>query len=201
MERYRQILLFSSSVYFIYKVLENLEMILTKNSAVYKIFYNSYECRVPLYSTISEKEIELLGTYGTDINDIKTPNQCISLLLTINDMVEKMKEGIPIDILDQSYVKEIYNIILDHLDMWWQYGLTCKSRFNPPLEDLSYLDRLASSLFSTFTIDNFNDNREYNVISSMSVTTLDGSSLSTFNKRESTLDKIITIQEHLNAMP
>ena len=122
------------------------DLILTKNSPVYKIFHYPFHCKVPRYSTFSYDDLKRYGSYST--TDEETAAYLpIEKLITINDMIEYRKEGIPIELSKPRESGAIYEIIVEHLKMWRDYGVNYGMPYEPPMDDLYLLDELAKSVF------------------------------------------------------
>ena len=122
------------------------DLIIDEDSAVYKLFNYPFYCRVPYFSTISYEDLELYGTYLTK-DENKAVYQPIDKIMTIVEMAEYFKNGIIVELAKPSESNIIYNIIMDHLKMWRDYGLKFGHPFDPPLEDLRLLSDLGEIIY------------------------------------------------------
>ena len=169
-------------------------MTLTEDSAVYKIFHYSFVCSVPRYSTVSEQEIDRLGSYVNEINDNLSPHQPVHVLLTLDDIAELFRSGIPVEVVSSDDIPIIYDIITEHLQMWLDYGRTTISRFRPPMDDLALLDDIANCIYnSIFTSKDRSEGIELPE-QLLGPTTLSGDSITT-ETRKSPLMEIAELVE------
>lgn len=97
----------------------------------------------------SVAEVKMYGTYssGDRAVDDALKNQWITVMLTIDEMVEKYKIGAQIRVRAMEDTKTIYEIITKHLDRmkyFLSYGLNIGSI---PIEDLIELDKFAADIY------------------------------------------------------
>ena len=123
-----------------------IDIILTKDSPVYKLFYYPFHCKVPKHATVSYESLERYGTYYAE-NQNTAPYELIDKMMTINEMVEYFRNGITMVLAKPKEAGNIYEIILEHLKMWRDYGLYFGMPYEPPMEDLYLLDEFAKTLF------------------------------------------------------
>ena len=130
------------------------ELILTKESAVYKLFNYPFKCRVPRYSTYSYKDLEIYGVYSLDHNEDNAYER-IDRIMTIVEISKYSDKGIAIELVNPTDSGIIYEIIMGHLKMWRDYGKYFGHPYEPPLEDLYILDDLAKKLYRV--VNNYSD--------------------------------------------
>lgn len=112
------------------------------------IFKKVYYCKVPYLASLTDEEIELYGLpYLNDREyDNYVYNQDIDCALTINSMVELFKRGVDVRLRQYADTLEIYDTIVDYLELWKQRIEWRIAHQNVPYEDLEALDQLASKL-------------------------------------------------------
>jgi hypothetical protein len=98
------------------------------------------------------RTIEDLRAHGTVVSGIPSydndiSNQMVTMMLTIDQMVEFYRRGIPVRVCDVADTKRIYESISQHIYSW-------KSRLekginigDAPIEDLIDLDRFANAVY------------------------------------------------------
>lgn len=113
------------------------------------IFKKLFMIRVPVTATRTEQDIKLFGTVFTGIEDIDRGhlNEWVTVMWTINRMVESYKKGIPIKVVNQNDSKVIYNHIQDHLSAWKVYKETGINLSKVPYDDLIDLDAFANQIY------------------------------------------------------
>lgn len=121
-------------------------LVLDEESAVYKIFHYPFHCIIPFYATISYDALERYGNYE-DQEYESSPYSPVDKILTINEMIELYKQGTQIQLSKPIESKKIYNVILEHLEMWRDYGIYFGAPYNPPLEDLCVMNELAKNVY------------------------------------------------------
>lgn len=118
------------------------DLIIDEKSAVYKIFHYPFHCRIPKYATYTYSQIEKYGTYSTK-DEEQAVYQPVDKILTINEMTDFYRDGIVVELAKPMESDKIYNIIMDHLKMWRDYGLQFGHPYEPPMDDLYRLNELA----------------------------------------------------------
>jgi hypothetical protein len=120
------------------------------------IFHKVFLARVPILSTYREDEIEITGI-PMHQNDDKRTNSMLDLttvMITINDMVEKHKNGFKISLVNYEDVIFIYNVIQDHLLAWRNRGMTSLNKvYNNIDDDLINLDKFANEIFNIHKVN------------------------------------------------
>lgn len=127
-----------------------------------EIFDRRFLSKLPDVSVRSIDEVRMYGTYSTGVKEVDRAltNQWTTVMLTINEMVEKYKDGTMVRITQMGDVKIIYDIITQHLNRmkyFLSYGLNVGKI---PIDDLILLDRFANDLYPyarpQFTRDTYN---------------------------------------------
>lgn len=106
-------------------------------------------CRIPDLQSRSIEHIKFFGVPSTgDPNiDKDLSQQWITTYITIDDMVEYYKKGVPVKVVNQPDVKKIYDYISAHLNAWKNqisFGLNIG---DAPIEDLVDMDRFANIVY------------------------------------------------------
>ena len=127
------------------------------------IFHKLFLARVPILSTFSEEEIELTGIpMHQDMEDEKKTESMLNtttVMITINDMVEKYKNGFKISIVNYEDMSFIYAIIQDHLLAWRNRRITSLNSTSTNVDnDLIDLDSFANEIFGIHKVKIVNDN-------------------------------------------
>ncbi len=115
------------------------------------IFDDPYMVRVPVLATRSEMDIQLFGFVYTGNPDIDKGHldEYVTVMWTINHMIEKYKKGFPIKIVNRDDVKKIYEAITRHLNEWKNYRENSVNILKIPFDDLVELDNFAQLIYDT----------------------------------------------------
>lgn len=120
------------------------------------IFHKRFLARVPILSTYTEEEIEITGI-PMHQNDDKRNNSMLdttTVMITINDMVEKHKNGFKISLVNYDDVIFIYNVIQDHLLAWRNRAITSLNKVHEDIDDdLINLDKFANEIFNIHKVN------------------------------------------------
>ncbi len=119
------------------------------------IFDDPYMVRVPILATRSELDIKLFGFVYTGNPDIDKGHvdEWVTVMWTINHMIEKYKKGFPIKIVKRDDVKKIYEAITRHLNEWKTFRENSINIIKVPYEDLLELDNFAQLIYDTVKQD------------------------------------------------
>ena len=122
---------------------------MTPQETAVPIFKKLFMIRVPVTATRSEQDIKLFGTVFTGNDDIDRGhlNEWVTVMWTINRMVESYKKGIPIKVINHDDTKVIYNHIQDHLSAWKVYKDNGINLAKVPYDDLVDLDAFANQIY------------------------------------------------------
>lgn len=114
-----------------------------------KIWEYYYKCRIHAFLSRSVEDIRENGITVTGIPDLDEAmkNDWISRYLTINQMVEYFRKGVPFKVVDINDTKDIYETIQIHLTNWVEHLRTGLNVRNAPLEDLLDMDKLAGVVY------------------------------------------------------
>ncbi len=114
-----------------------------------KLFTNIYMCSVPAFQSRTIEDISQNGVYVTGIPSIdnETKNEDFRKYMTIPQMVDLYKRGVPIRVLRYKDTKDIYETVQTHLVQWLEVIRTGMNISNAPIEDLIHLDRFANSVY------------------------------------------------------
>lgn len=127
------------------------------------IFHKLFLARVPILSTFSEEEIEITGIpMHQNMEDEKKTESMLNtttVMITINDMVEKYKNGFKISIVNYEDMSFIYDVIQDHLLAWRNRRITSLNSTSTNVDnDLIDLDSFANEIFGIHKVKIVNDN-------------------------------------------
>ncbi len=127
------------------------------------IFHKLFLARVPILSTFSEEEIEITGIpMHQNMEDEKKTESMLNtttVMITINDMVEKYKNGFKISIVNYEDMSFIYAVIQDHLLAWRNRRITSLNSTSTNVDnDLIDLDSFANEIFGIHKVKIVNDN-------------------------------------------
>ena len=127
------------------------------------IFHKLFLARVPILATFSEEEIEITGIpmHQNMEDDKKTESMLntTTVMITINDMVEKYKNGFKISIVNYEDMSFIYDVIQDHLLAWRNRRITSLNSTSTNVDnDLIDLDSFANEIFGIHKVKIVNDN-------------------------------------------
>lgn len=127
-----------------------------------KLWDYYYQVRVPYLQSRTIDDVRRHGVNVSGIAEIDKdiPNQWMTTMMTVAQMADYFKEGVPIRVIKQSDVKEIYDNISNHIHAW-------KSRLerginigDAPVDDLILLDQFANTVYEhakyQFTADMVN---------------------------------------------
>lgn len=127
------------------------------------IFHKLFLARVPILATFSEEEIEITGIpMHQNMEDEKKTESMLNtttVMITINDMVEKYKNGFKISIVNYEDMSFIYAVIQDHLLAWRNRRITSLNSTSTNVDnDLIDLDSFANEIFGIHKVKIVNDN-------------------------------------------
>ena len=127
------------------------------------IFHKLFLARVPILATFSEEEIEITGIpMHQNMEDEKKTESMLNtttVMITINDMVEKYKNGFKISIVNYEDMSFIYDVIQDHLLAWRNRRITSLNSTSTNVDnDLIDLDSFANEIFGIHKVKIVNDN-------------------------------------------
>lgn len=114
-----------------------------------KLWGYYYQVRVPY---LQSRTVDDVRRHGVNVSGVKAidediHNQWITTMMTIASMADYFQDGVPIRVIKQSDVKEIYEHISNHIYAW-------KSRLerginigDAPIDHLITLDRFANTIY------------------------------------------------------
>lgn len=113
------------------------------------IWNKLFRCRVSNIQSMSVDYLKQFGmpTSGDARYDKETAHEQVIRMLSINQMVEYFRSGITVGVCDVKDTKEIYEIIVRHLEAWKQklhFELNVRAA---PVDDLVLLDDFASAVY------------------------------------------------------
>ena len=113
------------------------------------IWNKIFKCRVPFMLSRSPEDIKFYGVRqsGEPTRDAQSKNELIIRYLTISQMVDLWRKGVPVYVMQRDDTKIIYDLISAHLEVWKNYVLTSLTPKAAPIEDLIDLDRFASTVY------------------------------------------------------
>lgn len=115
------------------------------------MFKKTYRARMPIISTYSEHELDVIGIPMHEYDEGNNKNaqyDLVTVRITIVDMVEKYSYGIPVRIVDYEEMLEIYNVIQRHLRAWSDFTVTSLNQAHTDVdEDLIVLNDFANEIY------------------------------------------------------
>lgn len=113
------------------------------------IWEGLYYMRVPWLATQSTEEIRRFGvpTTGNKLTDIQMYNNPVTVMITINDMVEYFRKGVSITFVDARQTREVYDIVNNYLMAWRDHLQSASANVEVPIDDLLLLDQFAEKLW------------------------------------------------------
>lgn len=123
-------------------------MLLTRESAVYKIFYWPFRFRIPYHNLIDYETFEKWGVRGCPEAAKEQALAMVDVLLTINQMAEYYREGASLQLVYLSDAEIIHQILVDHLTLWVEAFTESEWSYQPPLDDLRLLCGIGEELLS-----------------------------------------------------
>ncbi len=119
------------------------------------IFDDRYMIRVPAFATRSELEIKLFGVVrtGNPYVDQGHLDEIVTVMWSIERMVEASKKGIPIRIIKFTDAKIIFENITRHLKAWKNYKENGININKIPFDDLIALDEFATMIYGHVKFD------------------------------------------------
>ena len=114
-----------------------------------KLWDYLYKVRLPYLQSRSINDLQKFGTTVTGVSalDDDIQNQWITTMLSVAQMVELFKEGIPIKVVSTKDVKEIYDSISHHIHAWTNMLTHGINIGNAPIDDLITLDEFANTIY------------------------------------------------------
>ena len=128
--------------------MNNDDTLLPRQTATF-IFDDLYMLRVPSFATKSDIELRLFGTVYTGNPDVDKGHldEIVTVMWSINRMVEGNKKGIPIRIVNPNDSKKMFEAINKHLNAWKNYKENGINITAIPYDDLVSLDQFAGYLY------------------------------------------------------
>lgn len=114
-----------------------------------KIWEWYFKASIPYLQSRMIDHIRLLGTpiSGIKAVDKELANQWVTTMLTIDQMVELYKRGVPVRVPIVSDTKQIYDFISQHIYAWKQRLERGINIGDAPIEDLIALDEFANIVY------------------------------------------------------
>lgn len=119
------------------------------------IFDDLYMIRVPVFATRSELELQLFGVVrtGNPYVDQGHLDEIVTVMWSIERMVEAAKKGVPIRVLKFNDAKTMFENITRHLRAWKNYKEYGININKIPYDDLIALDEFAGRLYENVKYD------------------------------------------------
>lgn len=113
------------------------------------IFHHLFLCRIPYLASMSVEYMKQFGipSSGDKETDLIMSKQDITTMLPISEMVKYHADGVAIAIVNRSDIKDIYQLISNHLSKWEKHIRVSINLGNAPLEDLALLDDFANTVY------------------------------------------------------
>lgn len=108
-----------------------------------------YLVRVPYLMSRTVDDIRRTGVVISGIPEIDRDivNQLTTTMMTIAQMADYFKEGVPIRVVNYKDTKEIYDAISAHIYSWKEQLEQGINIGDAPIEDLIVLDNLANAVY------------------------------------------------------
>lgn len=132
-----------------------MDIVLLPKDTVRLIFDDLYMIRVPSFATKTDLELRLFGTVYTGNPDIDKGHldEIVTVMWSINRMVEAAKKGIPIRVVNPNDTKLMFEAVNKHLLAWKNYKENGININTIPYNDLIELDRFADNLYNYVKFD------------------------------------------------
>lgn len=126
-----------------------------QRSARYVIFHKKYLIKINYFNTLNINQIKRLGFPTSDIEEVRNTQRSEKVIrpTTIADMAEYACQGTNFSIIHYNDVKEIYNVISEHLDDYANALNQSLVVGKIPVEDLHKLSEFASMVYKNLTLD------------------------------------------------
>ncbi len=113
------------------------------------IFDDRYMIRVPVIATKTELEMKIFGTVYTGDPDIDKGHmdEWVTVMWSIDRMVENSKKGMGVKVIKFEDSKKIYESIMRHLRAWRNYKEQGININMIPYDDLISLDEFANLIY------------------------------------------------------
>ena len=114
------------------------------------IFKKLYNVRVPVLSTYTNAELDVVGIPMNVIDGSRKNNmaELVEVMIPISDMIEKYKNGFKITVVKPDDVIHIFNVIQKHLLAWKNQNRYSVNQELGPNDDLVIMDKLANEIFN-----------------------------------------------------
>lgn len=124
-----------------------------------------YKVRIPYLQSRTIEDIREKGTVisGIASYDADIKNQMQTTYLSINQMVDYYKEGVPVRLCEKDDPKRIYEAVSEHIHAWkyqLQNGINIG---DAPIEDLILMDKFASTVYE-HAKHHFNDDTTNSIL-------------------------------------
>lgn len=113
----------------------------------YGIFKEIFLIRVPMIHTRSIEDIQYFGVPTSGMKQYDDPYEKITVMWTIDKMVECYHSGGQIYIPSEETIIQIYDKITRHLNAWMTEIRNSRNLSTAPIEDLKKLDDFANSIY------------------------------------------------------
>lgn len=113
------------------------------------LWHQKFWCRVSNILSMTPEYLEHFGmpTSGDPLIDQQTANELVDRYLSVNEMVELYKRGVPIYVRYEKDTVKIYEFISAHLTAWKQRIDQEWNVRDAPLDDLLVLDQFATIVY------------------------------------------------------
>lgn len=114
-----------------------------------KLWDYLYRVSLPYQQSRHEEDIRKHGTRvsGIEAYDRDQHNHWYVTMLSVSQMVDFYKEGVPLRISSQADIKEIYESISSHIEAWKERLQRGINIGDAPIEDLILMDQFANTVY------------------------------------------------------
>lgn len=123
-------------------------MLLTKESAVYKIFHWPFRFRIPYHNLIDYETAEKWGVRGAPEAAREQALALVDVHLTINQLLDYYREGATVQLVHLTDAAVIHQILVEHFTLWIEAFAESQWSYQPPLADLKLMCALGEELLS-----------------------------------------------------
>lgn len=114
----------------------------------WRIWHTRIPVKMSIIQGMSEEEVRTFGlrVSGDEEWNKIAPNEMVHREMTVNEMIEKWKEGAEIYIIDRKDTIRIYEWIHAHLKMWMDYLKWEGNVHVAPFDDLMLMDQFCNKI-------------------------------------------------------
>lgn len=118
----------------------------SQRTPTWRIWHTRIPVKMSIIQGMSEEEVRTFGlrVSGDEDWNKNAPNEMVHREMTVNEMIEKWKEGAEIYIIERKDTIRIYEWITAHLRMWMDFLKWEGNVHVAPFDDLMLMDRFCT---------------------------------------------------------